>query len=299
MSKDSPRKPSFYETLKAMDIVDPIMEPYSKGQIRVDLKTKRFSIRRDVDLFRPWTFAAFDPDRNCGKWLSIYYMYYKILPPPCKQCWKVVYVPSSVVELIEFQKFQTQLGLPGKCGTEQRDYTSGLGGYRAFWYCPFYGGLEGGRAHYKRIKSALIKNFGEDYILNKEKTGRLYLKRGCTELERDFGMSDTWDSVDHSVKFRILESVWEDPDDMVSEFTPLIYTNYKRWIEFAIAHNDKSAAEYLHTDKFGVQSIKYHESDHKVEDFQPSIVSFNETDKDKNTGKSDDKTKENMLESLD
>jgi len=226
-------------------------------------------------------------------------MYYKILPPPCKQCWKVVYVPSSVVELIEFQKFQTQLGLPGKCGTEQRDYTSGLGGYRAFWYCPFYGGLEGGRAHYKRIKSALIKNFGEDYILNKEKDERLYLKRGCTELERDFGMSDTWDSVDHSVKFRILESVWEDPPDMESEFTPLIYTNYKRWIEFAIAHNDKSAAEYLHTDKFGVQSIKYHESDHKVEDFQPSIVSFNETDKDKNTGKSDDKTKENMLESLD
>lgn len=300
MTKPGERSPSFYEQCVAIDVITPIMVPWSKGQIEVDLDTRRFNLIRGVNLHRPWTFSTMCPDRKCGKWLSLYYEFYKILPPPCKQCWKVVYAPASVVELIEFQKFQEELKLPGKCGTEQRDYTSGLGGYRAFWYAPFYDGLKGGRKHFERIKSALIKKFGEDYILKREEAGRFYLKRGCTELEKDFGMSDTWDQIDHTPKYNLLESVWDDPKDMTGEeWSPMKWTNYVRWIEFAIAHNDRSAAEYLHTDKFGVQSIRYQDSDHKTEDFENYINPLNGTMEDNDADDSGTEEKENLLESLD
>ena len=278
MKQAPPEKISFYDQMLAIDVIDPILDLWHKGQIKTDIHKGTFTLHREIALNRTWTFAGVCKDRKCAKWLGIYFKCYRILPPPCKQCWKVVFAPSTVEELIEFQKFQSQLNLPGKCGTEARDYTSGLGGYRAFWYCPFFKGLEGGRAHFKRIKNALIKHFGEEYILNREKEERFYLKRGCTELERDFGDSDKWDEIDHSSKFTLLETVWLDPEEPGKEFSPLIYTNYKRWIEYAVAHNDKSAAKYLHTDKFGVQSVKYNSSAHLDGDFKPLSIPKNGID---------------------
>lgn len=291
MTKESPTteadKPSFYEELVAIDVIDPIMPLFVKGLITVDLrKPKPFSLtREDVGLNRMWTFSTVCPDRKCAKWLGVYFKFYHILPPPCKQCWKVVYVPQALDELIELSKFQARLGLPGKCGTEARDYTSGIGGYRAFWYCPYYKGLKAARAHFGRIKNALIKEFGEDFILRREAQDRLYLKRGCTELERDFGPSDKWDEIDHSRKFNLLETVWEDPFEPRIEFTPLRYTNYKRWIETAMAYGDLSVIQYIRSDKLGVQAVKYHNSTHKTEQFKNYIEPLNDTMEDGKDGR--------------
>ena len=260
-------EPSFYDQMVSIDVIDPILEAWTKKAISCDMKTRKFRMDQDIGINRTWTFTTICQDRKCAKWLGIYFRYYKILPPPCKQCWKVVYAHQSLSELIDMQKVQVKIGLPAKCGTEQRDYTSGLGGYRAFWYCPFFAGLKGGRAHFQRVKSALIKHFTEELIEARQKEGRFFLKRGCTELERDLGPSDKWDAIDHSPKFTLLESVWEDPNEMVVEWPPLVYTNIKRWIEFAVAHNDLDALSYVKGSTLGVPSIKYHESDHKADQF--------------------------------
>lgn len=275
------KKISFYNQLLAADIIDPILEAFMQGKIEADIKTGKLSIIRHIALNRTWVFSHVCPDRKCAKWLGIYYSFYKILPPPCKQCWKVVYAPQGLSELIEIQKLQSSMALPAKCGTETRDYTSGLGGYRAFWYCPFNKGLEGGRAHFERIKSALVKKFGEELILDRLDKGHFFLKRGCTEFERDFGPSDSWDNIDYSHRYTLLESVWEDPEEMTKEWTPLIYTNLKRWIEFAVAHGDPDALNYLDTPSLGVPSVKYHNSKHSDNDFKCSARPLNERTEDR------------------
>lgn len=268
MTEKSPKNTSFYEQLQAVDIITPVLNLFEKGGFKADLKTKKFILDNEIALGRMWTLAKLCPDRKCRKWLSIYHKYYGILPPPCKLCWKVVYIPISVVELIEFRNIQAKLKLPGKCGVENRDYTSGIGEYRVFWYCPYGKGLDAARAHYKRIRNALIKHFNEKYINLAEAADRFYLKRGCTELERDFGPSDQWDKIDYSSLFRLLETVWEDPDEGEEEFGPLVYTNFRRWIEYAVAYGDKSALKYLPGGaKLGVQSVKYQHSTHKASSF--------------------------------
>lgn len=274
----SEEKISTYDQLKSVDIIDPILEVFMQGRIDANIETRKLSLHRQMALNRNWVFAAICQERKCAKWLSIYALFYKILPPPCLQCWKVVYAPETVAELIEIRTVQAELALPAKCGLEARDYTGGLGGYRAFWYCPFYLGLDGGRAHFERIKNALFKHFGEPLILERLDQGKFFLKRGCTELERDFGPSDQWDLIDHSSKFNLLESVWDDPVEMKTEWPPMIYTNMKRWIEWAIAHGDQSACQYVNNRTLGVPSIKYHDSSHKADQFKTYLVPLNGTD---------------------
>jgi len=265
--QEEQKKMSHYEQLIAVDVITPVLEAWSQGRISCDMDTGKFKLHREIGINRPWTFATVCQDRKCGKWLGIYHKFYKILPPPCLQCWKIVYAPSNLNELLDMQIFQAKLGLPAKCGTEQRDYTSGLGGYRAFWYCPYYEGLAGARKYFKHIKEELVKYFGMDLINTRWKEGRLFLKRGCTELERDYGPSDTWDKFDHSAKFNLLEAVWEDPANIEKEWPPLVMTNKRRWIESAVAYNDLTALDHVAGPTLGVSSVKYHESDHHSKDF--------------------------------
>ena len=273
--KKEEKKLSHYEQLIAVDVITPVLEAWSQGRISCDMDTGKFKLHREIGINRPWTFATVCQDRKCGKWLGIYHKFYKVLPPPCLQCWKVVYAPSNLNELLDMQVFQAKLGLPAKCGTEQRDYTSGLGGYRAFWYAPFYDGLKGGRKHFKHIKEALIKYFGMDLINTRKKEGRFFLKRGCTELERDHGPSDAWESIDHSAKFNLLESIWEDPANLKKEWPPLVMTNKRRWIESAVAYNDLAALDHVVSSSLGVGSVKYEESDHHSKDFSLYLKPLN------------------------
>ena len=281
------KETSFYDQMVAIDVIDPVLEAWIQGRISLPMDTKKFKLEQEIGINRTWTFATVCQDRKCAKWLGIYHKFYKILPPPCKQCWKVVYAPQSITELIDMQKVQAKMGLPAKCGTEQRDYTSGLGGYRAFWYCPFFAGLKGGRAHFEQVKAGLSRHFTEELIEARQTNGQFFLKRGCTELERDFGTSEDWDKIDHSPKFNLLEAVWEDPNEMQTEWPPLIYTNVKRWIEYAVAHNDLDALNYVIAgdnveDKcLGVPAIKYQESEHKDDQFPLYMNPLNGSDQKK------------------
>lgn len=268
-------EPSFYEQLCVIDVIDPVIEPFMQGQLIADIKTKKLRPQPNMALNRTWIFAKVCQERKCLKWHAIYNLYYKILPPPCKQCWKIVYVPDTLTELFQIQAFQEKQGLPAKCGTEARDYTSGLGGYRAYWYCPFYDGLDGARKYFERIVNELSKEFGTPFIDIKVTNGKLFLKRGCTEFERDFGPSDKWDSIDHSAKFNILETVWDDPAEMTEEWSPIKYTNFKRWIEYAVAYGDPDALNYVRGKSLGVPAVTYHNSRHKAGQFKNSVRSLN------------------------
>ena len=287
-------EPTFYEQMCSIDVIDPILDLWIKKGVSCNMHTRKLSIEQEIGLNRTWTFSTVCQDRKCAKWSGIYFKYYHILPPPCKQCWKIVYAPQSLTELMDMQKVQAKLGFPAKCGTEQRDYTSGLGGYRAFWYCPFYAGLKGARAHFQRVKAGLIKSFTEELIESRQTKGQFFLKRGCTELERDFGPSEAWDKIDHSAKYNLLESVWEDPDEMVEEWPPIVYTNIKRWIEYAVAHNDLDALNYVKGRTLGVPAIHYEDSKHEDKQFPLYMNPLNGTDQ-KEKEETQDETKETLF----
>jgi hypothetical protein len=278
MEEQAPREPSLYIQLCAIDIITPILRIWQERKMSAGLDGK-FRLHDEMNLARTWIIAKICPERSCGKWLSIYHRFYRILSPPCKDCWKVVMAPRTLTDLMEVQKLQEKLGWPAKAGLEQRDYTSGIGSYRAFWYCPFTKGLEGGRVHFKRVQKALEKHFGKEKIDWYLEHGLFYLKRGCTELERDFGPSDKWDLIDHSAKFDLLESVWETPNELEEEFSPLKYTNLKRWIEFATAYaktsGDSTVVQCIGGKSLGVQLVTYHNSAHLDGDFKPSMKPFN------------------------
>jgi len=297
MKAEAPKEIPLYEQLCAIDIIDPILDLWRNGKMSAGLDGK-FRLHDEMNLARTWIITKICPERSCTKWLGIYHRYYRILSPPCKDCWKVVMAPRTIQDLIDVQKLQAELGWPAKAGLEQRDYTSGIGSYRAFWYCPFTKGLEGGRAHFKRVQKALEKHFGKEKIDWYLEHGELYLKRGCTELERDFGLSDKWDLIDHSAKFNLLESVWETPNELDKEFTPLIYTNLKRWIGFAIAYakttGDSTVAQCVGGKALGIQSVTYHDSAHLEGDFKPSMKPFNGSMEKKN-GTAEEKGKENLF----
>lgn len=275
----APREPSYYEQLTAIDVIDPIMHLWKQRQIETPLEGK-FHLRATHSLSRTWIFTRMCTDRDCGNWLNIYAECYKILPPPCKQCWKVVYAPKTLKDLMDVRELQAKMDLDSKCGLEKRDYTSAIGGYRAFWYAPFFDGLEGGRKRFAEVKRALELKFTPETIEEQQADGRLFLKRGCTELERDYGPSDGWEQYDFTAKFNLLNTVWERSANLKTEFSPLIYTIMKRWIEFAVAYGDPTVKEYLGRapdSPLGVAAIKYHDSDHKSEQFPTYIKPLNGT----------------------
>ena len=291
MNQEAPREISFYEQLCNIDIITPILRIWQEGKMSAGLDGK-FRLRDEMNINRTWIITKIDSERSCGKWLSIYHRFYRILPPPCKNCWKVVMSPETLADLMQVQKLQSELGWPAKAGLEQRAYTGGMGSYRAFWYCPFTKGLEGARGHFKRVQKALEECFGKEKIDWYIEQGALYLKRGCTELERDFGPSDHWDRIDHSVKFKLLETVWETPGELTDgEFSPLRYTNFKRWIEFALAYaktsGDTTVSQFVGGEPVGVPAVKYHDSIHANLDFKPSSEPLNGTIEEENDAPSE------------
>lgn len=279
--EEEQREPSFYEELVSIDIIDPILRLWKEDRIEAKIGEK-LRLHNRHSLNRTWIFTKVCPDRNCGNWLGIYTEYYKILSPPCKQCWKVVYAPQTLKELMTVREMQAKMDLPSKCGLEKRDYTSGIGGYRAFWYCPFFDGLEGGRKRFAEVRRELELTFSPEWIRERQENGHLFLKRGCTELERDYGPSDQWDQYDFEGKFKLLETVWGRAPNLEREWSPMIYTIMKRWIEFAVAYGDPTVREYIGREpdsSLGVAAVKYHDSKHREDQFPLYIRPLNGTDK--------------------
>lgn len=259
---------NLYDQLVRADILTPIKHLIDGGFVPPMTPDGKIHVRYVLDFNEMWIHAKHDTARRCGVWHKIWFNCYKFIPKGCRNCWKVTFKPGSLKDAFATMRLQEQMGLPAKVGMERRPFTGSEGGFSAFWYAPLEEGLEGGRALWKKVRSALDQSFGVGSY-------KPILKRGCTEMEGHFPPSSDWDKV-------ALERGWDQQEALVGSVFVLPVPpaeqpmamkvrNMKAWIEWCFEHSgvtgDESYQEYIGSDP--VPPIeKYQESIHSNKDFK-------------------------------
>ncbi|KKM14979.1 hypothetical protein LCGC14_1700660 [marine sediment metagenome] len=131
----------------------------------------------------PWVYARYT-DHNCIFWKNFVFTLVvpqlpkkkRFIPQECMGCYKVVVRPETYKELLLLKDVLYDMNLPGKVGIEVRAEVDAL--YGGYWYCD---GIEEGFDRLGQIRFALSGTKME-----------AFLKRACTEYEREFGPSDKW-----------------------------------------------------------------------------------------------------------
>ena len=174
----------------------------------------------------PWIYWYTDPAVDCYFANDVLFAMFGIIPTVCANCYKVVAIPNSVVDLMAICDLQSQIKHSSKCGIEVRDDVAR--NYGAYWYNQ---GLESGKICYELIRELVSKYVGPDV--------RVGLKRGCTEYERKFGRSDAWTTPPGQAEFEeMVRALFHDPPAIQAQ-TELFRRHIKdRWIRFAYSRGD-------------------------------------------------------------
>jgi len=242
--QNEPTDISLYEWLVGRDIyywLEPLIDSGAwivRDDGRLRAKHRQFAIDT------PWVHhghAGFD----CYTWSSIMFNIVSLsmkklftdgrpfVPSGCQNCYKVVVKPKTLIQLFALDDLQGKLGIPSKCGVEQRNTVHGLyGGY-------FYNsGLQNGEQCYLTVREAV----DNDKWLGKDVP--VILKRGCTEMEHAVGPSDKWEISETQQIIEELINKWvvRDLRD-ADQPEPLVWHVKRKWIEFAYEHGDET---YLH-----------------------------------------------------
>ena len=247
-----------YDKLATIDIIIPPIEELLKQGMMVVRKGKiYYTVHSEADFVSQWVFSKRCGERDCDRWMKLYFAKYRIVPRGCFNCWKVVVRPRTLKELFEIRKLQVELGFPGKCGVDNRPASKRKGEYAAFWYCPFGGGVEGAREHHKVIEREVHKAVGFQTPV--------ILKRACTEMEDAAGETCNW-------VYPERQHILEDLLDSVFEFTeypleqPWFHKVRKmvQWIEKAIEIRDPTVGEFFDLSKLDafyrrVKTVTYHD----------------------------------------
>lgn len=197
----------------------------------------------------PWVHQDQFSTKHCNLDHSIIFNNWRIIPPRCLECWKVVVTPKSFSELIALEKMEEELGLQSKCGIELRDYTPKFyGGY-------FYNNsLEQGRECYEKVRDACAK------CISKKCADGVILKRGCTEYEMIKGPSPFW----HNTKEEEELLQWIDTFVHVSHNTngqPQLVKNHVRlkWALWAHMNGDMTYQDWNGGKSLFPGYVKFHE----------------------------------------
>jgi hypothetical protein len=246
---------NFYKWLKEHDVVSWLEPLRRKNHWRWRAGDLKLELKSGVAPVLPWNYTVAGK-QDCYIWSCLMFENpnikptFQFVPEYCHGCYKVVVRPKTLVQLFALEKLQYELGRPGKCGIEVRDYTPALyGGY-------FYNrGLEEGQECYEAVREAVNKYplLGEDVDV--------YLKHACTEMERKYGASDKWEEVTDAqkeVEQLIQDHIVYDPtiQDQPKHF--LVHT-HRRWIEWAFQHGDETYKTFTGDEPIETPPVTYHE----------------------------------------
>jgi hypothetical protein len=154
----------------------------------------------------------------------------------CRECYKVVIRPQSLIELFDLYELERRLDVPCKCGIERRDTVHGLyGGY-------FYNrGLEQGLERLKEVRALVDENLSPETPV--------FLKRYCTEYEigpLSLGDSDKMPDATQEEKEWEMTVMSHFPKVGVStpqSDTQIAYV-MRQWIHFAYTNGDQTYKEF-------------------------------------------------------
>lgn len=214
-----------------------LLEPLIKQGVLVPLEDGSFLIGTEFpSLDYPWDvykptggcFFAFQVLFKCVSQQVYKKHHIPMVPTMCQGCWKVVVRPKTLEELHEVRNIQKVMDRPSKCGIERRPFTSRL--YGGYWYNK---SLSEGLECFKLVK----REVGNMPIL---------LKRGCTEIELQFGDSRKWAEFKGQRVFEdmIREAVIATGDEDQPQVEDFKKTVHRHWIRFAYKHGDETYLKF-------------------------------------------------------
>lgn len=223
-----------FDNLNAADLInDKVAAMIRAGTISIDTKTGKIHFNASANIDTPWLFIKHPTHNDCIVWKNIYYGCYGLLPIGCTGCWKVVAIPRTLDELFKLRNVMRDLNFPSKLGIEVRDYVPRL--YGAYFYCQ---SKELGLATRDAVRKAVHENISPDI--------KVYLKRGCTEMEMRFGSSDKWEEKIHDGQQNLEDyyNQWYvEPDDPI--VPPYLKCHImKSWIAYAHMMGDETYKLY-------------------------------------------------------
>jgi hypothetical protein len=113
-----------------------------------------------------------DPETmRCHIYHDVLWPQFKFIASRCRECYKIVIKPNTVVDLFDLYEVQRKLGYHCKCGTDNRDNTSGI--YGGYFYCE---GLDQGKKRFNEVRDIIPSRI------------EVILKRYCTEYEIGTGI---------------------------------------------------------------------------------------------------------------
>jgi len=201
----------------------------------------------------PWIYVKTHPHLRCDIYHWIIFKHLGFIPSVCRNCWKVVVMPRTVVELFNLYELQREMGVPCKCGIERRRTDTRLyGGY-------FYNqGKEEGLERYKMVREAVDECLSPDT--------NVILKRYCSEYEigdgQKKGLGPSDQLPDQTPDELWLENYVLDNFPSTGFGTPqpdhLIAHTMMEWIHYAYKHGDKTYAEFTDGNPLSPSALTYH-----------------------------------------
>ena len=219
-----------------------------------------------LDVNSLWVWTAQEESRRCSTWNDIYYGKYGFVSRNCFSCWKVFCKLDSIIDLLKVRKLQVMMSehsegkIVGKCGPELRSYAKYGGRYLGVWYPPITktNTLKEARELAEEVKKALE----EIEVLEK-----VYVVRGCTEMEAQAGPSYTWTYPEEMHEF---EDKLDNLFDIVESAVICPEHNdykIKKWMDHAFMIGDP-AVKFLvrkYPDEYGVRArVNYAEESPEI-----------------------------------
>lgn len=197
----------------------------------------------------PWIHVKHDYDAHCHLYHSVFFDIMKFIPTFCRNCWKVVVRPRTVVELFDLYELQKELDRPGKCGAEPRVSVFGLyGGY-------FYNRSKAeGMECYKLVRKAVNEWLSPDV--------GVILKRYCSEFELELGPSNEMPmrlSPEEEEVERYIETNFERERYHTVQPEHVQAFVMRKWIHWAYQNNDPTYAEFTDGKPMFKSMVTYHD----------------------------------------
>lgn len=186
----------------------------------------------------PWLFVNNCPGRVC-KWQMDKSMLWQFVPRMCRNCWKIVVYPRTLLELLKLKSLMELMSKANpycycKCGIEKRPSVGrNYGGY-------FYtDSLQAGLCRLEEVREMVHTKIHPDI--------KVILKRGCTEYEFTFGDSSKWDQI-FDIEFwnafeDKLDGLVAFPDEFTRQPTLIKHHVVANWIRFAWDRGDETVKQ--------------------------------------------------------
>jgi len=167
-------------------------------------------------------------DRRCNLHYRILFQRLGLLPYRCLSCWKNVIRPKTLKDTIEFAKRVETMDKPFKYGYDTREHT--FGAYGIFIYSNSYEEAE--ENYFKLIELGIPEEI-------------MWIQRGCTEMNIDFGDSLEWNLSEEEIEYqKWIESLFDEDDE--PEQTELVKKDvFSRMVRWAYMIGDETYKEFV------------------------------------------------------